>query len=199
MTKFIAFLLFLTSFASLMAQESILERFTISQSQGKVLLTWIIEEGSTCNGIDILRSTDSLNFTEIGHIEGICGDEEKSVTYKHVDENPTGNATNFYRLKLGSVGTSDIVSIDIITIGENGYTIRPNPFSFESHIYLNNENGDVHELKVYNLEGRLTLKKQSQINVFELKREHMSPGMYLFTIENLNNESLFKGKIVVTN
>ncbi len=99
------------------AQETILEKFTATEVNDDIVLNWTIEQGSTCNGIDITRSSDSLNFILIGDIEGICGDQEKSIPYTFVDENPIRNQINYYRLELGSVGSSDIISIKYIYLG----------------------------------------------------------------------------------
>ena len=45
--------------------QTILDEFSIDVTQGQVLLAWTIKSGSLCNGIQIYRSIDSLNFSEI--------------------------------------------------------------------------------------------------------------------------------------
>ncbi|MBA2421837.1 MAG: hypothetical protein H0V61_01240 [Chitinophagales bacterium] len=45
----------------------ILGNFSLFQSNGKVYLNWYIVSGSSCNGIQIYRSTDSVMFTSWKH------------------------------------------------------------------------------------------------------------------------------------
>ena len=54
--------------------DDILDRFTLSERNGIVQLDWTISKGSTCNGIGILRSVDSVNFDGIGKIAGLVRD-----------------------------------------------------------------------------------------------------------------------------
>ena len=182
-----------------MAQETILEKFTATEVNDEIVLNWTIEQGSTCNGIDIRRSGDSLNFELIGNIEGICGDEKKPVSYTFVDENPLRNQINYYRLELGSVGSSDIISIKYIDLGDEGYSVIPNPFFDESKVYFENSNNESHELNIYNIEGKILKKDKSDDAYFTLIRNQMNAGMYIFTIENLESDQLKTGKFIILN
>jgi hypothetical protein len=53
--------------------QTILSDFDIDQSNGKVLLAWTIKSGSICNGMQIYRSKDSIDFVLIEDIQGVCG------------------------------------------------------------------------------------------------------------------------------
>ncbi|HAW51895.1 MAG TPA: hypothetical protein DCX54_06130, partial [Flavobacteriales bacterium] len=109
--------LFLTLILELSAfpQQTILDRFQANTVDSQVYLSWTIKKGSTCNGIKITRSADSLNFVEIGRIDGVCGDASSAVNYSFIDATPLLNRKNFYRLDLGDVGPSEIISIDVIS------------------------------------------------------------------------------------
>jgi hypothetical protein len=180
-----------------LAQSNILEKFTATQVNDKVVLSWIIEKGSTCNGIDIERADDSMNFITIGHIDGICGDERNSKPYSFVDESPLKNSINYYRLELGSVGPSKILSISVISLGDNGYLLKPNPFLYESLLFFENFNNEQHELVLYTMEGKEILREVGNDNYFKLKKNDLSDGMYLFVLKNLVDHAITKGQMVI--
>jgi len=94
----------------------ILGKFSISENNGDVYLSWSIIAGSSCNGIQIYRSIDSINFSQIGDIPGVCGSVDFTQTYDFTDNNPVKNKVNYYRLELGNQDFSQIVSIEIIDI-----------------------------------------------------------------------------------
>lgn len=181
------------------AQNSILDKYTLSENRGEVLLNWTIGQGNTCNGIDILRSTDSLNFIVIGDIEGICGDQEKSVSYSFTDKSPVRNSKNFYRLELGSVGSSEIISHYYVYIDEDGYSLRPNPVMNRSILYYSNNSNITHELSIFNLNGNLIRKNISNDDRMELNTEALESGLYLFTLKSINGSFSTTGKFIVLN
>ena len=73
----------------------ILGHFYASEQNGVVILSWEILAGSTCNGIQIFRSTDDLNFSQINDIPGICGNISFAQDYIYEDIIPVKNKTNF--------------------------------------------------------------------------------------------------------
>ncbi len=79
--------------------------FSLFENNGKVYLNWSIVSGSTCNGIQIYRSTDSVMFTQVGNIPGICGSSSSAISYNFIDDNPVKNKVNYYRLELGNNGS----------------------------------------------------------------------------------------------
>jgi len=92
-------------------KQEILENFKVFETNGQVLLNWQIVQGSTCFGIGILQSTNQLDFTEIGHIPGVCGASNDPLGYQFIDSNPIKNQFNYYRLNLGGYGYSEILAI----------------------------------------------------------------------------------------
>ena len=160
----------------------VLDNFSASESSGDVLLNWTMAKGSTCNGTEITRSTDSLNFEIVGEIEGICGDVEESVSYFFKDAAPVLNRKNYYRLEFGLGGSSDIITIEIIGLNVEGYAIFPNPITTTGRIYFSNDKGEQHELHIYNINGGLSRRYFSSTNYFDLSRHGFSSGVYLFTI-----------------
>ena len=183
--------------ANVFAQHNpILDNFTVFENNGKVYLNWAIISGSTCNGIQIFRSTDSINFTQVGSIAGICGNSSKAVSYNFTVNNPEKNKINYYRLELGNNGSSEILSVEIIDI-ESGYQIRPNPVIGKVKIYFDNNTEFQHRLFIYNLNGIQIFSSTTKEDFFELNTETFLSGIYLFTISTKGNLPKATGKLMV--
>jgi len=175
----------------------ILGKFYISENEGDVYLSWSIIAGSSCNGIQIYRSTDSINFSQIGEIAGVCGSVNFEQLYDFTDNNPVKNKANYYRLQLGNQGLSQIVSIEIIDIESSDYQIRPNPTNAETKIYFDNNNKREYELSVFKFNGIKILSATVKDDFFILNTSELQSGLYLFTISASGNLPTAKGKLLV--
>ena len=190
-------MLLLSATANVFAQHNpILDNFNVFKNNGKVFLNWTIISGSTCNGIQIYRSTDGINFMQVGSIAGICGSSSTAVNYNFTDNNPEKNKINYYRLELGNNGSSEILSVKIIDI-ESGYQIRPNPIIGKAKIYFDNNTKLQHQLFIYNLNGFQIFSSTTKEDFFELNTETFLSGIYFFTIETEGNVPKAKDKILV--
>jgi hypothetical protein len=190
------FLLFVSQFA--FAQHNpVLDNFLIVENNGTVFLHWIIKSGSTCNGIQIFRSTDGKQFTEIGSIAGICGGNSSPTPYDFTDNNPVKNSTNYYRLELGGNGTSEVLSLEIIDIATGGYQIRPNPVSTNAKIYFDNNKKAEHQFVLYNISGKIVTSITTKEDFFDLNASNLFSGLYFFSISNDNYTEKVKGKIII--
>lgn len=103
----------------------------------QIILTWNISGGNNCNGITIFHSSDSINYTEIGNIPGICGALDEDEPYQFIDPNPTKNKLNYYKLQLGTQGFTTPLSILYYETSENGFVFFPNPSSKEVSVFVN--------------------------------------------------------------
>lgn len=192
----IGFLLFVSQFA--FAQHNpILDNFLIIENNGTVFLHWTIISGSTCNGIQIYRSTDGKQFTQIGSIAGICGSSSAPKPYDFTDTNPINNSRNCYRLELGGNGTSEVLSLEIIDIATGGYQIRPNPVSTNAKIYFDNNRKAEHQFVLYNISGKIVTTITTKQDFFDLNASNLFSGLYFFSITNDNNVEKAKGKILI--
>lgn len=175
-----------------------LGKFLASRIEGnKVLLSWQIVAGSTCNGIKILRSTDSLNYEQIGEIGGVCGDVSFAQNYDFTDDNPVINLTNYYRLELGNFGLSQRVSIILVDLGLQGYQVRPNPLSTAGQIFFENSEKAEHTLRVYNQKGLELQTQTTEEDFFKLNILQLKSGIYYFTIAPKNKAIKATGKFLV--
>lgn len=194
--QFFCYIFIFVTTASFAQKSPILGSFSISENKETVFLNWQIVAGSNCNGIQIWRSLDSLYFTQIGFIPGICGNISTPQDFSFTDRNPVKNKINYYRLELGNTGPSEILSIEIIDI-ENGYQIRPNPVSDFAKIYFYNNTNHLFQLTIFNLNGAEILRTETKKDFFELSAQGIPSGIYLFTIGTAGSLPKAKGKIIV--
>jgi hypothetical protein len=182
----------------LLAQKSpILNYFHAIPAGDKVNLRWEIQEGNTCNGIEIHRSVDRVNFYEIGEILGICGNLSFAQSYEFSDEAPVYNTINYYRLTLGFSGYSEIASAEIIKINKVGYQIRPHPLISTAQLYFSNSSKKEHSLNIYNYQGVQVYNLSTVTDFFTLDRRELNPGNYFFIIIDDKNNPVTRGKLLV--
>lgn len=193
----ICVLILFSSQFSFAQRNPILDNFSVFENNGKVFLNWTIKSGSTCRGIQIFRSSDNINFKQIGEIIGVCGSISEPITFNFNDEHPEINSFNSYRLELGGNGTSEVLSLEIIDIANGGYQIRPNPVSTIAKIYFNNNKKEPHQFVLYNLKGISVTTLSSNEDFFDFNANNLSSGLYFFSISNANNLEKAKGKMII--
>ena len=197
MKYFFFFVLFIFS-APLSAQnEDAIEYLNASEFNGKVLLSWSIMQGNTCNGIQVLHSTDSINFSQISSIEGICGSTQQSISYSFTDLSPEKNANNYYRLQLGGLGFSWIVSVEVIDFGMNTSIVRPNPLSKTSELLFDNEANFEVFISVYSSSGVLVNMQSTVSEQILLEKSKYTAGLYHYVLTSEESGVFGTGKFVV--
>ena len=197
MKYFFFFVLFIF-IAPLSAQnEDVIEYLNASEFNGKVLLSWSIMQGNTCNGIQILHSTDSMNFSQISSIEGICGSTQQSISYSFTDLSPEKNANNYYRLQLGGLGFSWIVSVEVIDLGMNTSIVRPNPLSKTSELLFDNEANFEVFISVYSSSGVLVNMQSTVSEQILLEKSKYTAGLYHYVLTSEESGVFGTGKFVV--
>ncbi len=189
------FFLLVANSINAQAQRTELDYFEASDNSGEILLKWAISKGSTCNGITITHSSDSLFFTPIGRIEGVCGGTDSPQPYSFVDLNPLKNQTNYYKLELGTSSFSDVISISLIQKNEEGYQIRPQPITSLANIYFDNPDFDNAQLNIYDFNGQLIYQSETKENHFEIDSNNWSSGLMFFSIIIEGRE--IKGKLLI--
>ena len=128
MFKSILLLLLVGFKASTSAQSSsALDDFAAFENDGKIYLNWTLGAGSTCNGIQIQRSMDSLSFYQIGEIPGVCGSNSAAQRYTFVDSFPILNSNHYYRLELGGVGYSEVINVRVLGSTKELFSVFPVP------------------------------------------------------------------------
>ena len=194
--KLIFLFLSMNFFVLYSQNEDVVEVFSANEFNKKVFLNWTISQGNTCNGIDVFRSVNGVDYSKIGDFEGICGSASESIDYNFTDLFPIKNAMNHYRLGLGGLGNSYSVKIEIIDIASNSYQVRPQPVNENALLLFNNDSSKEALLNVYNGKGELILQKSTMKSNFQLGVLSNSPaGLYFFTL-NVNEKEI-RGKIEV--
>lgn len=177
--------------------EDVLDNFTATEFNGNLLLNWVITQGNTCNGIDILHSFDSINFTQIGDIEGICGSAEETIYYDFTHSAIEANTTHFYKLQLGGLGFSWIIKADVYDFGDDNFRLGSNPLGYESKLQVENQNHLALTLQIFDLHGKFLRMSETSNNFFILSKQDYSVGKYLFIVSNSGNSKNIKGEFIV--
>jgi hypothetical protein len=162
--------------------EGVVTGLSATEFNGNVVLTWTIQSGNTCNGVDILHSTDSINFVAVGDIEGICGSDNASVPYDFTHQDPTPNQTNYYRLYMGGIGFSRIVSAEVLDLKSDAYLLRPHPVTGTSELLFNNTTSATFTLTVCDASGVQLHTATTTKDFFVISRLTYEPGFYFFTL-----------------
>lgn len=191
-----ALLLLLIGAAKVSAQGVVLDKFDVFQHNDQVFLSWVIARGSTCNGIQVERSTDNLVFEMVGYIGGVCGSASEPRPYSFIDQNPVKNQTNYYRLELGNQGYSETQSLEF-QVFSAGLTVGPNPAQDETKIRFSNPFQDPVNLEIYNLSGRLVRELQGNSNTFQLDLSSFQDGVYLLRLTHKKNGETHTSRLVV--
>ncbi len=176
----------------------ILNYFTTNLSDGKVLLSWEIKGGNQCNGIKVFRSTDSLNFSQIGDIAGICGSPDFAQGYTFVDDSPEENAVNYYKIELGGQGFASSSGVHYVKLLEDGYKVYPNPITDQSRLYFNNTSGQKHTLQVIDYSGKIVMQLDANSgNEIDLSPLTVLSGPYIFQLIPESTGEPVRGKLLV--
>ncbi len=175
----------------------ILNYFTTNLSDGRVLLSWEIKGGDQCNGIKVLRSTDSLHFTQIGDIAGICGSPDFAQPYTYTDESPTENAINYYKIELGGQGFASSSGVHYVKLLNDGYKVYPNPITQDSRLYFNNP-GQNYTFQLIDYTGKMVMSMETgQQSEIDLSTLNVLSGPYIFQLIPQSTGEAIQGKLLV--
>lgn len=180
---------------NLFGQSGILKGFTGFQQGTSIQLSFTIKGGNTCLGTDIQRSADSIQFTTIGSIAGICGSNDKDETYTFKDEAPLVNQPNYYRLILGQLGNSEFISVPYLDYSE-GLVIFPNPVTESTLVYFANEKNESSTIKIFDAGGILQFSAATNLSFISLGGNNLAAGIYLAVLEQ-EGHIRYSKKIIV--
>ncbi|MBS3915602.1 MAG: T9SS type A sorting domain-containing protein [Bacteroidetes bacterium] len=161
------------------------ENYRVSQHRGTVILSWTITTGNVCDGVEIERSSDSIHFSIIGSIPGVCGSPSEPRNYTYTDTAKNLRGKHYYRLNLRSLGLTESISIYIPSKSEGWVTLYPNPAHDAIWLRLNEESyRDSVTLAIYSIHSgesfkmRLYLANEIRITM------HPKPGIYFYTVKS---------------
>lgn len=170
------------------AQNPTLTNFSIQDFSNSVSISWTVKAGFSCTDVDVEHSTDSINFISIYNYPGVCGATSQDQDYNFVQENPTKNIKNYYRMNLGNYGYSEVKSVFLFDYSSAGYSITPNPITSEGKLrFINTENATFF-FEVYDTKGNMIyFLNDISGNEIELGSANLNTGIYFFRLYNAKN------------
>jgi hypothetical protein len=155
--------------------------FELTVLDGRILVSWTMQGGSTCDGSEVLRSTNGVDFTAVHRIDGICGDAALDVPFSWMDEAPPEFSTLSYRIKLGNEGNSSIKAVEFRQLTSSQQRFFPSPMLEEATLLLNVPASAQVDLLAFDMNGRIVWERKGSVG-----REHSivlngeGPGLYSY-------------------
>lgn len=180
-----------------MAQENFNYRFSEpAPFEDGVRLNWVIEIGSTCQGMRVFHgvSPDSLVLDTI--YGGICGSANFEQAYSYLYKEAVVNDTNYYQILFGRDIYSEIKPVFFLKLSEDEFRIGPNPTRGQINIFQSNSN-EPSIFRIWNSEGQLIKEERLAGNGLQVVDLSLMPsGEYLYRIQR--QSSLLKsGKLLL--
>ena len=196
MKKIKLLLIFVLSFHFGFAQQdSIFSFFNVVQENNKVVVFITINGGIQCSGLQVQRSTDSINFIQIYEFPGICGSPGADESYVYVDESPVKNAVNYYRLEVGNLGiVSDPKSVFFQYFEPEKLLITPNPCE-DCTVRFPNDKREKVRIQLNSIDGKFLLEEETTNDFYSLK-DFDTQGSIFFVSIFYENGKRISGKIV---
>jgi len=188
------YLITLISFAQ--QADAVLSKFFAVQVEETVFMRWTISAGNTCVDTHIERSSDGINYEQVGLIGGICGSPDEAITFEFTDSLPLVNQTSYYRLLLGYFGYTSPKVVEFRRYNDQGFLLAPNPFSDFTRLAFENDDDEEHELIISDMNGRIVLEMITTGDEFIIPGLNLNSGLYFFRVFN-QDKVLYNGKLIV--
>ena len=165
-----------------------LAEFTVNAAGSKSQLNWSTSAEISNTGFAIERSTDGINWQQIGFVssKAIGNNSSQQLSYIWYDNNPL-NGINYYRLKQidinGNSNYSDIKTININN--DNKISVQPNPVTDKLYIITNNWS-DIKEIKLLDATGRMIYQISNARDGINMNS--LATGMYMLQIIKTNSD-----------
>ena len=156
-------------------------------------------------GFEVLRSTDGINFSQIGDFVVGAGNSSQVETYYHNDYDVVPNQIYYYRLKqVDFDGASELTDIVSAMITKSGiFTISefiPNPSSNDSKIKVVTDKEKDLNITVYNTLGQVMTTADHHViggsNTIDFDFNLLADGTY-YAIIKADNE-FHSRKLILT-
>ena len=177
------------------AGQDVIGSFGAQQQNAGVYLAFTVNAGNQCADLEVQRSADSVNFVSLYTFPGICGNAAFETQYSFTDQSPVANTKNFYRLKIGFSGFSNVVAVHFFAPGADGYLVIPSASGESATVLFNNPNGAAHLFELFDLNGRLLHAVEAiTARSIELHPPAEQKRIYVFRLLKANGTAL-SGKI----
>jgi len=161
-----------------------IKTFTLTVLDGRVQVDWTMQGGSTCDGSEVLRSTDGAEFVAIHRIDGICGDPILDVPFGYRDDAPPELSRIYYRISLGLDGYSSIKYVDFAQLTEGQQRFFPSPMGNTATLLLNVPGSANVDLLLFDAGGRQVWQKNGLVGrQHDLDLGFLNAGLYLYVAD----------------
>lgn len=160
----IPFLLLSAAFS--LAQESehpFIESFTLTMQDGRVLVDWVMKGGTSCDGSEVERSLNGVDFVRVHRIEGICGDPSVPVAFSWADDDPVELSTMHYRIVFGSQGRSSTKAVSFDQLVRSEQRFFPSPANSTATLLLKVPASAQVDLLIADAAGRVMLRREGLV------------------------------------
>lgn len=186
------FLLSLQGFAQ--SPHAILKSLSAYKQPKGILVRWVIKGGQQCNGTRIYRAGNALQFEEVNHIPGICGNFTDDETYSYFDSLPQPNQYNHYKLELGFQGFTDTVTAFFEDFGKADHFVFSDQQNNTHRILFSNDLNSKAVLRVFDRMGNEVYTETTTSSDFFIRPSGWRAGVYLFRIAGVSEVDIH-GKI----
>lgn len=140
-----------------------LSAYSLQVQEGRVMVQWVMQGGSTCDGSSVERSTDGAHFIPVHRIEGLCGDPEVAVPFSWSDAEPPELSTLYYRIAFANEGRSSVKSIRFEQLNRSSLRLYPSPTDGLSTLLLRVPQSAQVDLRVFDAHGRQVMERLQQL------------------------------------
>lgn len=172
-----------------------IKSFDLTVLDGRVQVAWTMQGGSTCDGSEVLRSTNGVDFSVAHRIDGLCGDAALDVPFSWMDDAPPEFSTLYYRIRLGNEGYSSIKSVEFIQLTESDLRFFPSPTTGIATLLLNVKASAQVDLLIFDAMGHVVMEQGGlKGREHEIVLPDIPAGMYVYVASS--EGKLFRGRFV---
>ncbi len=168
--------------------------YEITVLDARIQVSWVLNGGSTCYGMDVERSTDGSTFTAVHRIPGICGDPSVAVPFDWIDGSPPEWSTLYYRIRMGVDGTSSVKQVVFDQLVTTDQRIFPVPVVENATLALNVPLSAAVRIQVHDTQGKLVQELAGIGRNHTLLLATFAPGAYTYTATT--GSRTFQGRFV---
>ena len=183
----------------------IINQFNGNYSDGIIQLGWSTYSEINIEHFDVERSTDGIDFRQIGKITAASGQLNSNKNYNYLDITAQ-RGTNYYRLAMvdnnGNYIYSKTIMVNVDVKGISVMIVYPNPFSRRVQIRVNSDKAERVAINIINSNGVLmnTQEAHTKIgdnNIAINKVDALPAGVYY--IEVVSSTRSLKTKVMKLN
>lgn len=183
----------------------IINQFNGNYSDGMIQLAWNTYSEINIEYFDVERSTDGINFRQIGKVNTASGQLNSNTNYNYLDITAQ-RGTNYYRLAMvdnnGNYTYSKTIMLNVDVKGISVMIVYPNPFSRRVQIRVTSDKAEKVAINIINSNGVLmsTQEAHTQVgdnNITIQKVDALPGGVYY--IEVASSTRSLKTKVMKLN